>query len=78
VAPEQAAHFHVPIFIERYGEFCSTQDDILRVFDPVGQRQFSRHLEIETYTWDVLPSGMKKDLVDSIGHEYEWVRHVFA
>jgi hypothetical protein len=36
-------------------------------------RGFTRHLEIETYTWDVLPGGLKIDLLESIGREYEWV-----
>ena len=35
--------------------------------------RFTRHFEIETYTWDVLPAGLKIDLLDSIGREYEWV-----
>jgi hypothetical protein len=35
--------------------------------------RFARHFEIETYTWDVLPAGLKADLLDSIGREYEWV-----
>jgi hypothetical protein len=30
-------------------------------------------LEIETYTWDVLPGGLKIDLLESIGREYDWV-----
>ena len=33
----------------------------------------TRHLEIETYTWDVLPGGLKMDLLESIGREYDWV-----
>ena len=35
--------------------------------------RFARHFEIETYTWDVLPAGLKIDLLDSIGREYDWV-----
>ena len=35
--------------------------------------RFTTHLEIETYTWDVLPAGLKIDLLRSIGREYEWV-----
>ena len=31
------------------------------------------HLEIETYTWDVLPEGMKLDLLASLQREYDWV-----
>ena len=34
---------------------------------------FTRHLEIETYTWDVLPPALKIDLLDSIAREYDWV-----
>ncbi len=77
-ADQWRIHFHVPIFIERYGAFLSTQDDILRVFALLRERRFSRHLEIETYTWDVLPPDLKGDLLGSIGREYEWVLGVFA
>jgi hypothetical protein len=33
----------------------------------------THHLEIETYTWDVLPARLKIDLIESIAREYEWV-----
>jgi hypothetical protein len=33
----------------------------------------TRHLEIETYTWDVLPLALKHDLLESIDREYRWV-----
>ena len=36
-------------------------------------RPAPHHLEIETYTWDVLPPGLKMDLLESIGREYDWV-----
>jgi sugar phosphate isomerase/epimerase len=77
-ADQWRVHFHVPIFVEHYGRFLSTQDDILRTFTLLEQRRFCEHLEIETYTWDVLPPDLKSDLLDSIGREYEWVRDVFA
>ena len=35
--------------------------------------RFTRHLEIETYTWDVLPAALKIDVSDSITREYRWV-----
>ena len=34
---------------------------------------FTQHLEIETYTWNVLPEGLKMDIGASIAREYEWV-----
>ena len=31
------------------------------------------HLEMETYTWEVLPNQMKnRDVVDQLVGEYEW------
>ncbi len=35
--------------------------------------RFTRHLEIETYTWDVLPATLKIDVSESITREYRWV-----
>ncbi len=74
---EWRIHFHVPIFMERYGPFLSTQPEIKQVLALLQARRFSQHLEIETYTWDVLPPDLKHDLTDSIAREYAWVRHVF-
>ena len=35
----------------------------------------SRHLEIETYTWDVLPDQLKTgDIVEYVCRELEWVK----
>ncbi|MBI3911956.1 MAG: metabolite traffic protein EboE [Armatimonadetes bacterium] len=66
-------HFHVPLFTERYGPFGATQDHIRAVFALLGRTAFTRHLEIETYTWDVLPLGLKGELLESIEREYRWV-----
>jgi hypothetical protein len=72
-------HFHVPIFIERFPRFESTQETIRETFKLLARRRFCRHLEIETYTWDVLPNDLKKDLPDSIAREYEWaLKHLSA
>jgi hypothetical protein len=68
----------VPIFVEHSGAFLTTQDDIRRTFQLLSQRPFCRHLEIETYTWEVLPPALKTDLIDSIAREYRWVRDVFV
>ena len=69
---EWRVHFHVPIFVERYGELQSTQDHLERCI----RRVRTSHLEIETYTWDVLPPELKASSVDSIAREYEWVLDV--
>jgi sugar phosphate isomerase/epimerase len=71
---EWRVHFHVPIFVRDYGALESTQDHLREVIERV--RGVTRHLEIETYTWDVLPPGLKTSSVDSIAREYEWVLDV--
>lgn len=76
-AVEWRIHFHVPIFVDRYATFGSTQDDLKRVLTLARAQRFTPHLEIETYTWDVLPPGLKADLSESISREYAWVLDVF-
>jgi hypothetical protein len=74
---EWRIHFHVPVFIKNYGEFGSTQEQITTVLRLLRRFCFCRHLEIETYTWEVLPSGLKEDLLESITREYKWVINQF-
>ena len=71
---ELRAHYHVPIFLEKYGELFSTQDHILKTIDFIKSNPVSEHLEIETYTWDVLPTDLKQDLTVSIIREIEWFK----
>jgi len=76
-AQEWRIHFHVPIFIHDYQILQSTQDHLLKVLQLL-KNQPCQHLEIETYTWEVLPPAMKLDLPTSIQREYEWVMAVLA
>nr|ACM89415.1 scytonemin-related hypothetical protein [Chlorogloeopsis sp. Cgs-089] len=73
LAEEWRTHFHVPIFIHDYHILQSTQDDIAAILQLLKTNNACQHLEIETYTWDVLPSEIKIDLLTSIQREYEWV-----
>ena len=66
-------HFHVPLFTADYGALGSTQQYVAGVLREVLATQATTHLEIETYTWDVLPGDLKMDLLESIAREYDWV-----
>jgi hypothetical protein len=66
----------VPLFAREYEAFGSTQDYVKQVIGLATSAPFTQHLEIETYTWDVLPAGLKVDLLESIAREYEWVLDV--
>jgi hypothetical protein len=70
---EWRVHFHVPLFTDEYDGLASTQDYVRQVLDIARRTGFARHFEIETYTWDVLPQGLKIDLLESIEREYRWV-----
>ena len=70
---EWRIHFHVPLFAREFDQLGSTQDYVARVISMVEDGTVTSHLEIETYTWDVLPGALKLDLADSIGREYDWV-----
>jgi hypothetical protein len=71
-------HFHVPLFAGDYDGLGSTQDDVRAVLVAARARHVTTHLEIETYTWDVLPDALKIDLLESIGREYAWVLGVLG
>lgn len=74
-ASQWRIHFHVPIFVKDYYLLQSTQDDLLEVLKLLSNNPICQHLEIETYTWEVLPQKLKTDLRTSIQQEYEWVLH---
>jgi sugar phosphate isomerase/epimerase len=72
-AAEWRSHFHVPVFLERYNQLHSTQAEILKVVALLKKRPLTHNLEIETYTWEVLPPEIKLDLGASIQRELEWL-----
>ncbi|KQM71453.1 xylose isomerase [Pedobacter sp. Leaf216] len=75
---EWRAHFHVPIFVEDMGLIQSTQSDITEVLNLHKSNPFTNHLEVETYTWEVLPAALKAPLNDSIIRELAWVKNLLT
>ena len=71
---EWRTHFHVPVFLENYGELQSTQDDVIKTLDYLKTYHLTNHLEVETYTWEVLPENIRLELTDSIVRELQWVK----
>lgn len=72
---EWRSHFHVPLFVQDYGLLQSTQEDIRKVLSIQRKQPFTNHLEVETYTWEVLPDALKAPLSESIIREMEWVKN---
>lgn len=72
---EWRTHFHVPVFLEDLGDFKTTRFAIEDALAFHRENRLSPQLEIETYTWDVLPAHLKTgDIVDYVTQELEWVR----
>ncbi len=73
---EWRAHFHVPVFLEDLGVLKSTQSDIVEVLKIQNSLPFTNHLEVETYTWEVLPDSLKVPMEQSISRELNWVKDI--
>lgn len=74
---EWRSHFHVPIFLEAMEHFATTQDFLLEILALHSREPISSHLEVETYTWDVLPANYRNvGLASAIARELNWVRNV--
>ena len=72
---EWRTHIHVPVFLDDLGAFRTTRFAIEDALKFHKANPVSRQLEIETYTWDVLPDSLKTgDIVDYVCRELEWVQ----
>jgi hypothetical protein len=70
---EWRIHFHVPLFAERLGPFHSTQPFLAALLPEAVRTSATSHLEVETYTWDVLPEEHRREPVDdAIARELTW------
>ena len=72
---EWRTHIHVPVFLDDLGPFRTTRFALAEALKFHKQKPLSRQLEIETYTWDMLPDNLKTgDIVEYVCRELEWVR----
>ena len=69
-------HFHVPVDAERLGPLRTTRPVLAEALRALvgGPRALTPHVEVETYTWSVLPGAAGRDLVAGIAAELAWTR----
>lgn len=77
-ADEWRVHFHVPVNAESIGPLATTRPDLKRALMAVKELDYAPHLEVETYTWGVLPDGRKVDLVDGLVGELTATRELLT
>ncbi len=66
-------HYHLPIFAENYNNLFTTRKEIQTVINFLKNSSITSCLEIETYTWEILPEDLKLNITESIVREYKWV-----
>jgi hypothetical protein len=73
-ADEWRIHFHVPVHSPATALFGNTSDHLQATLDQLQVNpQLCSHMEMETYTWEVMPPEMKKrNVVDQLVSEYRW------
>jgi sugar phosphate isomerase/epimerase len=68
-APAWRVHFHVPVNAEQLGPLGTTRPCLVEALSAVAQLSYAPHLEVETYTWEVLPGAGPADLVGGLTKE---------
>ena len=72
---EWRTHFHVPIFLEEMQDFGTTQGFLREILALHQAEPVTDQLEVETYTWDVLPERYRQaEVGNAIARELNWVR----
>ena len=71
---EWRVHFHIPLHAEPDGEFRNTSGDLTELLSLLGRSPaLCQHLEMETYTWEVMPPVFRNRCVeDQLVAEYRW------
>lgn len=70
---EYRTHFHVPIYLERFGLLDALQRPIVECLAELRPGE-CEHFEVETYAWGVLPPELRvAELADGIAREMAWL-----
>jgi sugar phosphate isomerase/epimerase len=75
-ADEWRVHFHVPVNAESLGPLETTRGDLRAALRAVAELEYAPHLEVETYTWGVLPGEEQPDLVEGLVGELSATREL--
>ena len=62
-------HFHVPVDADRLGPLATTRPAVAEALAAMAQLEYAPHLEVETYTWEVLPGAEPADLAAGLARE---------
>jgi hypothetical protein len=76
---EWRIHFHVPLHASPGAPFSDTRDHLADALDWLqAHRGTCTHLEMETYTWEVLPPALRLPIEEQLVREYAWTLRALA
>ena len=77
---EWRIHFHAPLHSSPSELLQDTKFQVFETMDWLAQNEsVCNHLEMETYTWEVLPPHLRDDsVIDQVAKEYKWTLDQFA
>ena len=77
-AEKWRVHFHVPVDTDRLGPLGTTRPELIRALDALAQLPYEPHLEVDTYTWPVLPGVASGDVIAGMARELIATRDLIA
>ena len=80
VGDDWRIHFHIPLHASPGNGMMDTREHVLDTLDWLSENSDScNHLEMETYTWEVLPPALRSsEVVEQIVKEYQWTLHALS
>jgi sugar phosphate isomerase/epimerase len=81
---EWRVHFHAPLHwrADETSVMSTTAPELLRVLPAIAESESLPHLEVETYTWNVLPTAVRPrddaSLVEGIAREIEFAERALG
>ena len=77
-AEKWRVHFHVPVDADDLGPLGTTRPELIRALHAIGQLPYEPHLEVETYTWPVLPGVASGDVIAGMARELIATRNLLV
>ncbi|MCP4169546.1 MAG: metabolite traffic protein EboE [Fuerstiella sp.] len=75
-------HFHVPVFADDLGPLRTTRPDLKAALQAILKLEYAPHLEVETYTWPVMPdehtavSSLSSQITRELASAYNLLREL--
>lgn len=75
---EWRLHYHIPLYAKPEWPFADTSEYISTTCRMLKQNpEWMPHLEVETYTWSVLPTHLRKSIEIQIARELQYIHRIY-